>query len=64
MDYKQMAVINERKLRAENERLKTLLYNVCGFIIEEMLTEDITEDWSNYQFGMTAEEHKKYILGE
>lgn len=34
MDYKQMAVIKERKLAQENERLKTLLYNALVLLNE------------------------------
>lgn len=64
MDYKQMAVINERKLRAKNERLDILLNNVCAYLVEIMHTDDMTAEHSKIAFGMTAEEHKKYILGE
>lgn len=95
MDYKQMAVINERKLKTENEelkqrieeleaqndyececnkefvatqkeneRLKTLLNNVCAYLVEFLHPDDLTAEHSKMAFDMTAEEHKKYIMGE
>ena len=62
MDYKQMAVLNERKLKTENERLKTLLYNAIVFISEELCEED-EQVWLEDMLGITKEEYNE-IMGE
>lgn len=54
MDYKQMAVIRERKLASENERLKELLKKAL-----ELLEQ--TNNLDN--LGITEKEYKK-IMGE
>ena len=57
MDYKQIAVIKERKLAQENERLKTLLYNAL-VLLNETNNSSILDD-----LGMTEKEYNK-IMGE
>ena len=104
MDYKQMAIINERKLKEQNEKLQNeifdlrqrideleaqfgyececnkdlvatqnanerldiLLNNVCAYLCELCSHDEdfFTKEHSKQFFGMTAKEHKKYILGE
>lgn len=46
------------------ERLELLLNNVCAYLAEIMHKDDMTAEHSKMAFGMTEEEHKKYILGE
>lgn len=57
MDYKQIAVIKERKLAQENERLKTLLYNAL------VLLSETNDTYTLDDLGMTEEEYNK-IMGE
>lgn len=57
MDYKQIAVIKERKLTQENERFKTLLYNALVLLSETNNTYTLDD------LGMTKEEYNK-IMGE
>ena len=57
MDYTQIAVIKERKLAQENERLKILLYNAL-VLLNETNNTYILDD-----LGMTKKEYKK-IMGE
>ena len=57
MDYKQIAVIKERKLAQENERLKTLLYNALVLLSETNSTYTLDD------LGMTEKEYNK-IMGE
>ena len=65
MDYKQIALINERKLKNENARLKTLLYN-CIIYLE---SDDYAPDYKNIfdflekQIGITKKEYNE-IMGE
>ena len=60
MNYKDMAVINEKKLKEKNERLKVLLYNAMVFISEE-LCEDDEQKWFENMLGMTKEEYKEIM---
>ena len=55
MDYKQMAVIKERKLAQENERLKTLLYNAL------VLLNETNSNYTLEDLGMTEKEYKKIM---
>lgn len=57
MDHKQIAVIRERKLAQENERLKTLLYNAL------VLLSETNDTYTLDDLGMTEEEYNK-IMGE
>ena len=66
MDYKQLAVINERKLKEQNERLKILLNNICAYLCELCSHDEdfFTAEHSKMFFDMNKNEHIKYILGE
>lgn len=63
MDYKNIAVKNEQKLKQKLERLEILLYNI-GTYVAELDNECKEAEHSKMCFGMTEEEHNKYILGE
>lgn len=56
MDYKQIAVIKEKKFAQENERLKTLLYNALVLLSETNSTYTLDD------LGMTEKEYNK-IMG-
>ena len=63
MNYKDMAVINERRLKQKNERLKILLYNAI-VKLEDENNADIFEDVHEYlldELGMTEEEYKEIM---
>ena len=63
MNYKDMAVINERKLKQKNERLKILLYNAI-VKLEDENNADIFEDVHEYlldELGMTEKEYKEIM---
>ena len=53
----------EKKKLKKLERAEILLYNVCAYLAEILHTDDMTAEHSKMAFGMTKEEHKKYILG-
>ena len=60
MNYKDIAVINERRLKQKNERLKILLYNAI-VKLEDENNADVFEDVHEYlldELGMTEEEYK------
>ena len=63
MNYKDMAVINERRLKQKNERLKILLYNAI-VKLEDENNADIFEDVHEYlldELGMTEKEYKEIM---
>ena len=63
MNYKDIAVINERKLKQKNERLKILLYNAI-VKLEDENNADIFEDVHEYlldELGMTEKEYKEIM---
>ena len=63
MTYKDIAVINERRLKQKNERLKILLYNAI-VKLEDENNADIFEDVHEYlldELGMTEEEYKEIM---
>ena len=63
MNYKDIAVINERRLKQKNERLKILLYNAI-VKLEDENNADIFEDVHEYlldELGMTEEEYKEIM---
>ena len=63
MNYKDMAVINERRLKQKNLRLKILLYNAI-VKLEDENNADIFEDVHEYlldELGMTEEEYKEIM---
>ena len=63
MNYKDMAVINERRLKQKNERLKILLYNAI-VKLEDENNADVFEDVHEYlldELGMTEEEYKEIM---
>ena len=63
MNYKDVAVINERRLKQKNERLKILLYNAI-VKLEDENNADIFEDVHEYlldELGMTEEEYKEIM---
>ena len=63
MTYKDIAVINERKLKQKNERLKILLYNAI-VKLEDENNADIFEDVHEYlldELGMTEKEYKEIM---
>lgn len=57
---------NKQFVETQNkcERLDTLLNNVCAYLAELLHQDDLTAEHSYVCFGMTEEEHKKYIMGE
>ena len=61
MNYKDIAIINERKLKANTERLKTLLYNTITALEEEQVF-DTHAHLLDY-LGMTEKEYNE-IMGE
>lgn len=54
----------EKSKKKRVNRAEFLLQNVCEYLAELLDEDDITEEHSHEFFGMTKEEHKKYILGE
>ena len=63
MNYKDIAVINERRLKQKNERLKILLYNAI-VKLEDENNADIFEDVHEYlldELGMTEKEYKEIM---
>ena len=63
MTYKDIAVINERRLTQKNERLKILLYNAI-VKLEDENNADVFEDVHEYlldELGMTEEEYKEIM---
>ena len=63
MNYKDIAVINERRLKQKNERLKILLYNSI-VKLEDENNADVFEDVHEYlldELGMTEEEYKEIM---
>lgn len=63
MNYKDIAVINEQRLKQKNERLKILLYNAI-VKLEDENNADIYEDVHEYlldELGMTEEEYKEIM---
>ena len=63
MNYKDIAVKNERRLKQKNLRLTTLLYNAI-VKLEDENNADIFEDVHEYlldELGMTEEEYKEIM---
>ena len=63
MNYKDIAVINERRLKQKNERLKILLYNAI-VKLEDENNADVFEDVHEYlldELGMTEKEYKEIM---
>ena len=63
MNYKDIAVKNEQRLKLKNERLKILLYNAI-VKLEDENNADIFEDVHEYlldELGMTEEEYKEIM---
>ena len=63
MTYKDIAIINERRLKQKNERLKILLYNAI-VKLEDENNADIFEDVHEYlldELGMTEKEYKEIM---
>ena len=63
MNYKDIAVKNEQRLKQENERLKTMLFNAI-ILLEDINNADIFEDVHEYllnELGMTEEEYKEIM---
>lgn len=57
MNYKDIAVKNEQRLKQENQRLKDLLHNTLV-----LLTEDFYEFHDlECEIGMTEEEYKEIM---
>lgn len=63
MTYKDIAVINERRLKQQNERLKTLLFN--ALIMLEDVGHIYPSDKAYFirELGMTEREYND-IMGE
>ena len=59
---------NKQFVETQNkcERLDVLLNNVCAYLVELVGNDEefMTAEHSDICFGMTKEEHKKYIKGE
>ena len=63
MNYKDIAVINERRLKQKNLRLTTLLYNAI-VKLEDENNAHVFEDVHEYlldELGMTEEEYKEIM---
>ena len=63
MNYKDIAVKNEQRLKQKNLRLTTLLYNAI-VKLEDENNADIFEDVHEYlldELGMTEEEYKEIM---
>ena len=63
MTYKDIAVINERRLKQKNLRQTTLLYNSI-VKLEDENNADVFEDVHEYlldELGMTEEEYKEIM---
>ena len=63
MNYKDIAVKNEKRLKQKNERLKILLYNAI-VKLEDENNADVFEDVHEYlldELGMTEEEYKEIM---
>ena len=61
MNYKDIAVKNEQRLKQKNLRLTTLLYNAI-VKLEDENNADVFEDVHEYlldELGMTEEEYKE-----
>lgn len=66
MNYKDIAVKQEQKLRQQNARLKDLLYNAICFMEETQSYHGTEEDVHDYildYLGMTQKEYTD-IMGE
>lgn len=67
MDYKQIAVKNENKLKNENARLKTLLYNALDLLKTQLGIDEVSVSIEDTELleelGMTKKEYNK-IMGE
>lgn len=65
MDYRQIAVRNENRLKNENERLKTLLYNALTLLKDNLGIDDTVtkvEDTDLLdELGMTSEEYDRIM---
>lgn len=63
MNYKEIAVKNEQRLKQQNERLKTMLFNAI-ILLEDINNADIFEDVHEClldELGMTEEEYKEIM---
>lgn len=63
MNYKDIAVKNEQRLKQKNERLKILLYNAI-VKLEDENNADVFEDVHEYlldELGMTEKEYKEIM---
>ena len=63
MNYKDIAVKNEQRLKQKNLRLTTLLYNAI-VKLEDENNADVFEDVHEYlldELGMTEEEYKEIM---
>lgn len=63
MTYKDIAVKNEQRLKQENERLKTMLFNAIT-LLEDMNNADIFEEVHGYllrEIGITEKEYKEIM---
>ena len=63
MNYKDIAVKNEQRLKQKNERLKILLYNAI-VKLEDENNADVFEDVHEYlldELVMTEEEYKEIM---
>ena len=63
MTYKYIAVKKEQRLKQENERLKTMLFNAIT-LLEDMNNADIFEEVHGYllrEIGITEKEYKEIM---
>lgn len=63
MTYKDIAVKNEQRLKQQNERLKTMLFNAIT-LLEDMNNADIFEEVHGYllrEIGITEKEYKEIM---
>lgn len=64
MNYKDIAVKNEQRLKQENQRLKDLLHNAICFMEETQSNYGTDEEVFEYildYLGMTEEEYKEIM---
>lgn len=61
MNYKDIAVKNEQRLKQQNERLKILLYNTFTVLYDYCMIEIDDIEFLRDKIGITDEEYKEIM---